>query len=576
MTTLAQKLTDLVRQAAVDAGFDPSAAPLEPAVPTNNPENGDYQSNFAFRLGKALKTNPRAVAEKIAHAIPTDDLVAFAEVAGPGFINFRLRDLALGRDVHARLHDAKLGAPRVGAGRTMVIDYSSPNIAKRMHIGHLRSTIIGSALDRLHRFLGWTVVADNHVGDWGTPFGMLIVAWHEWRDERAFGIDAVGELQRLYQLFKERAKSDPSLDDRARLETAKLQQGNADNRDLWRTFCEASLREFQAIYARLGVKFDVFLGESFYEPRLPSLVAELVDRGIAVESNGALIVPFTAEDGKNLENSPLLIRKRDGAWLYGTTDLATIEHRIQTWNPELMIYLVDGRQQLHFQQVFAAARKIGWNRTYVHAWFGVLTLPGGAIASTREGQVLNLADVLDTAAARAREVVDARSPELPEAERERVAEAIGVGALKYFDLSQNPQSDIAFEWDRALAMEGNTAPYLMYAHARCRSILRKAHTAGLHAGPILVEHAAERALALEIARTPESIVNAAAAFRPNVLADQLYQLTQSFSRFWEQCRVLGDDVPAETASSRLSLVAATAHAIAAGLGILGVEAPERL
>jgi arginyl-tRNA synthetase len=576
VSTIALRLADLVRGAAEAAGFDPSGLPMDPAVPTSNPEHGDYQSNLAFRLAKTARMSPRAAAERLLGALPPSDLVATADVAGPGFLNFRVSDAALAADVQARIGDPRLGTPAIGAGKTLVIDFSSPNIAKRMHIGHLRSTIIGNAIDRLHRFAGWRVIADNHLGDWGTPFGKLIVAWHAWRDEAAFEADPVGELQRLYQLFGDRLKEDPALGDQAREWTAKLQHGEPATRALWKRFVDASLLEFGRMYARLGVRFDVMHGESFYEPRLPRLVEELLASGLAIPSEGAVVVPFSPEDGKQLANTVLPIRKRDGAFLYGTTDLATVEHRMATWSPDLIVIVVDGRQQLHFQQVFATARKMGFHPTFVHAWFGVLTLPGGEIASTRAGAVLNLVDVLDTAAARARQLIDEKSPDLPDDQRAAIAEAVGVGALKYFDLSQNPQTDIQFEWSRALAMDGNTAPYLMYAHARCRSLLRRAVAQGRAEGAITLAEPSERALALAVARTPDAILAAAANLRPNLLCEHLFGLAGAFSRFWESCRVLDDAIPAAIAGSRLSLARATAEALSAGLQILGVDAPDQL
>lgn len=577
MSTLAAQLTDLVRQAAEAAGHGDSPAPLEPCVPTADPRHGDYQSNYAFRLNGALrkagvKANPRAVAQSLVDALPASELVAEVAIAGPGFINFRLADAALSADVAARSVQADLGSDRPGDGRTMVIDYSSPNIAKRMHVGHLRSTVIGNALHRIHAFLGWTVVADNHVGDWGKQFGMLMVAWRRWRDDEAYAADSVAELQRIYQRFGVAVKDHPELEDLARAETARLQQGDPENTALWRQFVETSLQEFDTLYERLGVRFDVTLGESFYQDRVGPLVERLLADGTAVVDQGAVIVPFDGSDGKGLKNNPLLIRKSDGAALYGTTDLAAIEHRQETWQPDLAVYVTDVRQQLHFRQVFAAARKMGHTMALQHVGFGMLRLAGGAVASTRAGTVLNLVDVLDAAAARAREVVDAKSGHLPEDERAAIAEAVGTGAIKYADLSQNPTSDITFDWDRMLSLEGNTAPYLMYAHARCRSILRKA--GDVEPGALAVSHPAERALALAIARTPEAIARAAEAWRPNLLAEHLYGLASALSTFWHDCRVLGEDPLVER--SRLALVAATARALSAGMDVLGLVPLERM
>lgn len=577
MPTLSSQLTEIVRKAAIDAGYGDAPIAVDPCVPTNNAEHGDYQSNHAFRLGKALKTNPRVVAEKIVAALGDPPLVERASVAGPGFINFRLRDRALADDVAARATDPSLGVGRSGEGRTMVIDYSSPNIAKRMHVGHMRSTIIGNAIDRLHRFLGWTVIADNHIGDWGTQFGKLIVAWHRWRDDAAFAADPIGELQRIYQRFAEEEKADPALIELARAETVKLQHGDAENRALWQRFVDASLREFEQIYTRMGVRFDVVLGESFYRDRLDALVDDLLARGVATVNEGATIIPFGEGDDADLHDKPMLIRKSDGAALYGTTDLATVLHRRDTWAPRRVVYVTDVRQQLHFRQLFAAARKLGVTDVeFVHVWFGMLKFADGQIAASRTGAVINLRDVLDVAVERARRVVDEKSAELPESERAAIAEAVGIGAIKYADLSQNPQTDIVFEWDKMLAMDGNTAPYLMYAYARCKSIFRKAGLASFTPGGVVVDHPAERELAVMIARTPEVIENAAAAWRPNLLCDHLFGVANTFARFYGACRVLGDDVAPETTQSRLTLVHATAHALGVGLDLLGLRALDRM
>lgn len=576
MSTLADKLTALVAQAAEAAGYGDSPIPLEPCVPTNDPRHGDYQSNYAFRVGKAARTNPRAVAQAMVDALGDSELVASAEVAGPGFINFRIADAALAADLMERIGSATLGAPRIGEGKTMVIDYSSPNIAKRMHVGHLRSTIIGAAIDRIHRMLGYTVIADNHIGDWGTQFGMLIVAWHRWRDEAAFAEDSIAELQRLYRLFREEAKEDASLEDLARAETAKLQAGDADNLALWERFVKESLVEFEGVYERLGVSFDVVHGESYYRDGLQALVDRLLDQGIATMSEGAAVVEFSPEDGKGLGKSPLLVRKSDGAALYGTTDLATVEHRMATWNPETIVYVTDQRQQLHFRQVFAAAKKMGHTAPeYVHVWFGMVRNPDGSImASRKDGSAITLVDLLDTARDEARKRVDDKSSHLPEEERAAIAEAVGVGAIVYNDLSQNPQSDVIFDWEKMLAMEGNTAPYLMYALARCHSLLRKA--GDFEPGGLVLGHESERALALQISRTPEVVLQCAGTWKTNALADHLYGLAGALAAFWRDCPVLKDDVDPATRQSRLTLAHATAVAMSSGLELLGLTPLERM
>jgi arginyl-tRNA synthetase len=572
--TVARQLTELIATAANEAGHGQSKIPLEACVPTNDHRHGDYQSNFAFRLGKSLGTNPRAIAQTIVEHLPNSTMVKSAAVAGPGFINFKLTDEWLAQHLQAVGTEPDLGI-RPAAGKTLVIDYSSPNIAKRMHVGHIRSTIIGNALHRIYAFLGWKVIADNHIGDWGTQFGKLIVAWREWGGECPIDDDPIGKLQWLYQQFGKHAQADPGLLEQARAETAKLQSGEPDNRVLWQEFVDVSIREFDSIYQRLGIQFDVTHGESFYQDALQPLVDRLLERGIAVEDDGAVIIPFEQGDGKGLNKSPLLIRKSDGAALYGTTDLATVEHRVQTWRPDTIAYVTDVRQKLHFRQIFAASKKMGYDQNFAHIWFGMLRIPGGAIASTREGQVINLVDVLNTAAQKAFDIVSKKSAHLDEAERRTIAEAVGVGAIKYADLSQNPQTDITFDWDRMLAMEGNTAPYIMYAHARCCSILHKAGEASHRPGPIRFIHPAERALAVTLARTPEQLEAAAHSWRPNLLCDHLFQITSNFGTFYRECHVLQAENQALVAS-RLQLVACTANALKIGLDLLGLTALKRM
>lgn len=577
MSLVSQLLTERLKAAAVEAGVVEPAAVAEPFVPTADPRHGDYQSNWAFRLAKVARQSPRAVAERLVQHLHDAPMFDKVEIAGPGFINVALADSWLSDHLAEQVGAPDLALPQIGSGRVMVIDYSSPNIAKRMHVGHLRSTIIGDAITRLYRALGWTVIADNHIGDWGTQFGKLIVAWGRWRDDQAYATDPIAELQRLYQAFGEAAQSDPDLIELARAETVKLQEGDPDNRALWEEFCRVSMKEFDQIYARLGVEFDVVLGESYYRDHLQSLVDDLLDRGLAIHDQGAVIVPFSTSDGKGLDKNPLLIRKSDGAALYGTTDLATVLHRVQTWAPERILYETDVRQSLHFKQVFAASRKMGIEVEFVHIGHGMLKL-GGGVASTRAGTVLNLADVLDTAVAHAREVVDQASAHLPTPEREVIAEAVGVGAVKITDLAQNPSSDIHFDWERMLAIEGDTAPYLLYAHARCHSIFRKAEIDfdTFQAGLPDLGHETARAVAILIARTPEVVVAAAEAAKPNLLATHTFALARAFASFYGACRVLDSDIPAQVRQGRLSLVYAVARTLSLCLELLGLVPLNRM
>jgi arginyl-tRNA synthetase len=572
MSTVAQHLSELVRQAAARAGLDATA--VEPVVPTRDPAHGDYQSNAAFRLAKAAGKNPRATVEALRDALPADPAIAKVEVAGAGFLNLHVADAWLAADVAARVAHPHLAPNPKGVGKAVVIDYSSPNVAKRLHVGHLRSTNIGNALDRLHRALGYRVIADNHLGDWGTPIGKLVVAWRAWRDDAAYQADPVGELQRLYQRAEEELEKDPTLLEQARAATVALQTGDPDTVALWRQIVDVSKQELEQVYGRLGIRFDTYHGESFYDPRLASLLDELVAKGHAVESKGALIVPLP---DKGLEEQPMLVRKADGAALYGTTDLATIEFRLREYAPEKVLYVVDTRQQHHFRQLFAAARVVGFHGTFVHVWFGMLKYEGGAVASSRKGNVINLVELLDTAARHAYDVVSAKSPHVPEDERRHIAEVVGVGAVKYFDLSQNPQTDIVFSWDRALSLDGGSAVYLQYAYARLCSILRAGGAVDGVPGVLPAhEHPAERTLLRLVSRVPEAIELAADAHKPNLLAEHLEAVAKGIGAFWEHCPVLKDGIPAEQRAARLALVYAASRGIAAGLDCLGIGVTPRL
>lgn len=569
--TVSQVLTELVSAAAVAAGLGEDRA--EPAIPTGNAAHGDYQSNHAFRMAKARKMNPRAVAESVRAALPAHPAIDRVEVAGPGFLNFFLNDAWLADHLRLQAEDPHGGIPQTGAGRAVVIDYSSPNVAKRMHVGHMRSTLIGNALDRLYRAAGWSVVADNHIGDWGTQFGKLIVAWHRWLNAEEFEADPIGELERLYVLFGN--QSTPELDDLARAETAKLQRGDAENRALWTHFIQVSLAEFNRVYARLGVAFDEVLGESAYNDALPGLVQGLLDSGVAVESDGAVVIKFDEAAGKGLNDTVLVIRKADGAFLYGTTDLATIQYRMNRWAPERCVYVTDTRQQLHFKQVFTVARQVFPGcPELIHTWFGMLKLPEGQM-STRVGNVIRLVDLLDEAVRRARAVVDEKSPHLPEEQRAAIAEGVGLGAIRYADLSQNPQSDVTFEWDKMLSFDGNTAPYLMYSYARCRSLQAKGEVEAPTVSGLAASHPLERELLLLLARVPEMVGVALEASRPNLLCDHLFATANAVNRVYHELPVLGAETP-ELRASRLALIEASARVLRRGLDLLGVPVLERM
>ncbi len=572
MQTVAKVLTGIVVEACERLGHGGVLAETEPAIPTSDPQFGDYQSNHAFRLGKALKQNPRAVAEAVRQALAPHPAIASTSVAGPGFLNFRLADAWLAAHVSALASDAHRGIEQSGAGKAMVIDYSAPNVAKRMHIGHMRSTFIGNALYRLYGAAGWRTIGDNHIGDWGTQFGKLIVAWRRWLDPRAYEADPIGELERLYVKFADDAT--PELEDAARAETAKLQSGDAENRALWQQFIAVSMAEFNRVYERLGVKFDVALGESAYNDALPGIVRDLLADGIATESEGAVVVRFGPDAGTALDGTVLVIRKQDGAYLYGTSDLATIEHRVRTWAPDKIVYVVDTRQQLHFRQVFQAWHR--WRKReleMVHCWFGFLKF-GDSIMASRGGNIVRFVDLLDEAQRRARAVVDEKSGELTEAERAVIAETVGTSAVRYADLSQNPQSDVTFDWDRMLSLEGNTAPYLLYSYARCRSIQRKGGVSNASVAAMALGASEERALALALAHFPEAVAAALQHHRPNLLCDHLFATANALNRFYAECPVLSAEPAVREA--RLALVEATARVLEHGLEILGIPALARM
>lgn len=572
--TLEEDLSGWMRQAFAEAfpSLDEEALAPVLVLPATDEKFGDYQCNAAMGLARVLRQNPRAIAEAVIARAPRSDWVERMEVAGAGFINVFLHTEYLASFLMRSADDPSLGVPRKGAGKTVVLDYSSPNVAKPMHIGHIRSTVIGNALDRLHRFLGYRVIADNHLGDWGTQFGLLIAGYRAFVDEANLKANPVEELERIYVKSYERSRADEAWLSRARAELVKLQQGDADNCALWQLFVDLSLKEFDRIYDRLNVQFDVVRGESHYRDQLADILRLLKERGLAEESEGAQIV--------NLDDEGLpvcMVQKSDGGFNYATSDLATVRSRIAEYAPETMVYVTDERQQLHFRQCFAIARKMGWATNLVHVWFGLMRLPEGTF-STREGNVIKLERLLDEAETRALALVKEASPEMPENQQRDVARAVGIGAIKYADLSQNPQSLITFTWDKALAMDGNSAPYLQYAYARIASVLDKYRARfpdeTLEKTPIRLTEAVERRLALRLIRFPDVVVRATALYRPSMLADYLYELAQTYSSFYQNVPFLKAE--SGVRESRIRLCGLVAQTLRQGLELLGIETPDRI
>ena len=563
---------------AFAAAFPEVEAPARDlVVPAARPEHGDYQCNQALGLAKQLGSKPRDVAARLVEHLNVDDICLAPEIAGPGFINLRLSPFWVGACVGSRAGDERLGVSPVDPPRTIVLDYSSPNVAKPMHVGHIRSTVIGDALARTLRFLGHQVIADNHIGDWGTQFGMILLGYKELADEAALKADPVNELKRIYRAVNARAKTDESYRERATQEVVKLQAEDPEQMRIWREIIALSREVAEEIYARLGVRFDVWHGESYYNTMLGPVVDELLERGIARVDQGAAVVFFDGpDDPPALADKPMIVRKRDGASLYSTSDLAAIKYRHETWKPDDMLYVVDGRQQDHFRQVFATARKWGYTHSrYEHIWFGTIQGPDGKPFKTREGDTPELSDLLDEAEERARAIVAEKNPDLPPERQREVARVVGLGAVKYSDLAQARTSDYAFSWDRMLAMQGNTAPYMQYAYVRICSIIDKAgvDVTTLNA-PAQLTEAAELALAKTLLRFGDALDDTAATYRPNVLTTYLFEVASAFSTFYEQCPVVSAEGPQRL--SRLTLCRLTARTLERGLDLLGIETLPRM
>jgi arginyl-tRNA synthetase len=571
------------RLRAVVLAILPEADPDSILVrPCADPKFGDYQTTALMSLAKARKLNPRQLAADVVAQLDVCDSCERVEIAGAGFLNFHLKASAVSEALAGAARGDHLFFAKAGEPKTIVIDFSSPNVAKPMHVGHIRSTILGDCLARTFRLLGHRVITDNHIGDWGTQFGKLLVGWKEHLDPSALATDPIGEMERLYRIVNQACETDPAILEKARLELVKLQRGDEQNMAIWREMIELSGRQFNSIYQRLKVHFDFTLGESFYNARLKSLVEDLMAGGLAQESEGAIAVFF--DEMPELKAHPALIRKSDGAFNYTTTDLATIEHRLDQWRPDEIIYVTDGRQQLHFKQLFAIVRR--WRPEakvrLEHVWFGTILGEDGRPFRTRAGEIIKLSDLLDEAEERAFQVVSEKNAALSESERREIARVVGIGAVKYADLLPNRQSDYVFSWDKMLALSGNTAPYLLYAYTRISSIFRKIDAGDMgvgataaHAGTefkLTSEH--EFALARHLLNFGLVCEAVAEELRPNYLCNYLYELAGKFTGFYENCPVL--KAPPEERATRLALCELTRRVLKQGLDLLGLETSDRM
>lgn len=576
MPSIPQELSRLLTETA--ASLFPETTGREVAVKrTEAGRFGDYQTEFAMANARLLKKPPLEIAETLSAALPESPLIEKTEIAKPGFINFTLSAPYLGEQAARLLTDALAASRDLLKGQSIVIDYSSPNVAKTMHIGHFRATITGDAICRMLRFAGAQVISDNHIGDWGTQFGKLIVAFRLWADRAAYGSNPVPELERLYQKFEK--EKDPALEEKARQELVRLQQGAPENLALWKDFTDHSLRDFQSIYDRLGIHFDHTLGESHYQPMLAEVAAELEEKGIAHPDQGALIVDT---DGRYKIHGPVIIRKKDGGFGYAATDLATLRYRMENWRPQKIIYVTDSRQQDHFRSIFAISGEwlVEGQPDKIHVHFGSVKAPDGRSFSSREGNVVLFRELLDEAVERARRVVEEKNPSLPDGEKRHIADIVGVSALKYAELNHDLKSDTVFDWNRMLALEGNTAPYLLYTHARARSVLRKYAEAygGLPEAPeVRVTNANERSLLILADYFPVKLRQAIQDLKPNHITEYAYQVAGEFNTYYNrpECPVLKepDRILRE---SRVFFYGLVCDLLRNALSLLGIEALEKM
>jgi arginyl-tRNA synthetase len=566
METFQSQLTRKFFGALAAAGFPP-AGEVSPATDSHF---GDYQSNAALVLGKQRGENPRKIADAIVANLEVNEISEQPSVAGAGFINFTLKREAVEKKIAGMLRDERLGVEKVSSPKKIVVDFGSPNVAKPMHVGHIRSTFLGDALARIAQFLGHDVIRDNHIGDWGTQFGMVIWGWKNLLDLESLKRDPIAELVRIYKETNERATKDEAVREAARAELVKLQAGDPENYSIWKQCVDLSMQEFSKAYELLDIHYDIVRGESFYNDRLPAVVDRLLKSGLAEISEGAVCVFF--RDIPELADKPCIIRKRDGGYNYATTDLATVDYRINDLKANAIWYVVGAPQILHFKQIFAIARE-GYTADFHHIAFGSILGADRKLMKTRSGENVPLRDLLEEGMTRAREIIAEKNPELAESERNEIAKIIGIGAIKYADLSQYRMTDYIFSWDKMLSLHGNTAPYLQNAYVRIRSIFRKAGDASLRGAPVLGEPA-ELNLAKRLSQFAEIVPQVLNDFRPNILANYLFELANSFHTFYEACPVLKAEEPVR--ASRLALCDLTGRVLQRGLKLLGIDVPEKM
>ena len=573
---LAKKLSEALARAGL-----PEAGELTQAT---DPRFGDYQTNVALVLGKQRGENPRELAKKVVAHLDVGDVSEPPAVAGAGFINFTLRSSAIEKQTLDMLQNEQLGVDKTASPRRIVIDFGSPNVAKPMHVGHIRSTVLGDSLARVAKFLGHEVIRDNHIGDWGTQFGMVIWGWKNLLDRQALQLNPLAEIVRIYKETNERAGSDPDVREACRQELVKLQAGDKENTDIWNECVAFSMQDFERVYNLLDVHYDLQCGESFYNDQLSGVVDRLLKAGVAEISDGAVVVFF--RDDPELTDKPLIIRKRDGGFNYATTDVATIDYRVNELKADTIWYVVGAPQILHFKQIFAVARREGYSVDLRHVTFGSVLGEDRKLMKTRSGENVPLRELLEEACRRARKIIEEKNPDLSDEEKNDIAEKIGIGAVKYADLSQYRTTDYIFSWDKMLSLHGNTAPYLQNAYVRVRSIFRKADAAASLSGlseetgrrPVAttfrLSEPAELNLAKRVCQFAEIVPQVLNGFRPNILANYLFELANSFHAFYEACPVLKSEEPAR--SSRLALCELSGRVLKEGLELLGIKTPEKM